>query len=228
MKKTHVSLAVALTLAGLSVAANAEVLDGVTANIGVTSNYIWRGVSQTGNDASVGGGLDFSHDSGFYLSTWAGSLGGGTELDIYGGFSGEMAGGFGYDLGAIGYIYPNAADSDFYEIYASGSYSYFSAGINYTISGDAPAGAFTDGDIYYWGGASFDLPKDFSLGFTVGYYDFDDDGAPGVGDISYSHGQVDLTKSAGDFGDFTFTVSKAGKDSGDDDFLIAASWGKEF
>lgn len=46
----------------------------ISANIGVVSNYVWRGVSQTQDGAAVQGGLDFTHESGFYLGTWASNV----------------------------------------------------------------------------------------------------------------------------------------------------------
>jgi len=45
-----------------------------SANIGVVSNYIWRGVTQTGDQAAVQGGLDVAHESGFYAGTWASNI----------------------------------------------------------------------------------------------------------------------------------------------------------
>ena len=76
---------------------------------------------------------------------------------------------------------------------------------------DAP---FSDGDLYYYASVSFDIKDDWSVGATVGHYDFD---VPSSGDVDYTHGQIDVTKSAGDFGDFTFTVSTADEESGSDD-----------
>ena len=65
------------------------------------------------------GGLDYSSESGFYVGTWAstigfagGQLGGsGAEVDVYAGFSGE-AGGLGYDVGVIYYWYPEEDEVD--------------------------------------------------------------------------------------------------------------------
>lgn len=45
-----------------------------SANIGVVSNYMWRGVTQTGDQAAVQGGLDVAHESGFYAGTWASNI----------------------------------------------------------------------------------------------------------------------------------------------------------
>jgi len=226
-------LVLACGLAALSVStvSHAE----LSANIGVTSNYLWRGVTQTDDGPAVSGGIDWSHDSGFYLGTWASNIdwnlpsgSNGVELDLYGGYAGE-ASGFGYDLGLIHYHYPDSAydDSDFTEIYLNGSFSMISAGIAYTVSGDQPDNAaFSDGDLYYYVSVSADLDAGWSIGGTIGHYDFDVPGS--AGDIDYTHYQVDIAKSAGDFGDFTFTLSKADEESGDDDTKIVVSWGKSF
>jgi uncharacterized protein (TIGR02001 family) len=55
-------------------AALAESPHSVSANIGVVSNYIWRGVTQTQDGAAVQGGLDYSNANGFYLGTWASNI----------------------------------------------------------------------------------------------------------------------------------------------------------
>jgi uncharacterized protein (TIGR02001 family) len=221
MKKTLICMACAAAMA--APVANAE----ISANIGVTSDYIWRGMTQTGHEAAVSGGLDYAHESGFYAGVWASSLGGGAhEIDGYFGLSGEM-GKVGYDVGYIYYGYTNVAGADFSEIYGSLSYDWLSGGIHYTVDGDAPSGApFTSGDIYYYAAASFDLEKaspqfkDWSLAFTVGHYDFD---AGSVFD--YTHTQLDLSKSVGDFGDITLSVANEDLFN---DTSVAVSWSKTF
>ncbi len=45
-----------------------------SANIGAVSNYVWRGVTQTGDQAAIQGGLDVAHASGFYAGTWASNI----------------------------------------------------------------------------------------------------------------------------------------------------------
>lgn len=229
----------------------------VSANIGVTSNYLWRGVSQTQDDVAVSGGVDYSHESGFYVGAWASNVnfgttetvdvvdGGGSvigtatvnkddhqyELDVYAGFAGE-AGGFGYDIGVVHYAYPEAdGDADFTELAVSGSFSVVTIGANYTFHSEVDDGLFTEGDIYYFASAGLELPQDFGLSFTVGHYAFDVDGDVIDGDkldVDYTHYQADLSKSAGDFGDFTLTVSKAEEESGDDETKLVLSWAKTF
>ena len=226
--KTHSLKKIAISAAFATFATTSQA--EFTANIGMTTNYVWRGVTQTMDGAAVQGGVDYSHDSGFYVGTWASNidwLGGdsGIEWDIYGGFAGEV-GDFGYDIGLIYYMYPTSGyeDSNFFEAAASVSYRNVSAGLNYTISGES-GGYWDEGDIYYWAGVSFDLPEEWSIGLTVGYYDFDAGGSAG----DYAHGQVDLGKSVGDFGDFTLSLSSAeASDTSSDDLLVFVSWSKEF
>jgi uncharacterized protein (TIGR02001 family) len=88
----------------------------LSGNIGVVSEYLFRGLAQSGG-AAVQGGLDYSSESGFYAGTWASTIGfgsgtgSGAEVDFYAGFSGE-AGGLGYDIGAIYYWYSEEDEFD--------------------------------------------------------------------------------------------------------------------
>ncbi|MCU7553322.1 TorF family putative porin [Alteromonas sp. ASW11-19] len=214
----------ALALVIASTAGLGQAQAAVEANIGVTSNYLWRGVTQSMNDPSVSGGLDYSHESGFYAGTWIGTIdwgnGSGTENDYYLGYSG-MSGDFGYDVGYIHYVYPATGyeNSDFGEVYFNGSYMGLGFGVAYTVASDVADGSLYDsGDIYYNVSYGWDLPEEFGLSMTYGYYDFD------AGDDSdYGHFQADLSK-----GDFTLTVSKAQQESGDDDTKFVVSWGTTF
>lgn len=214
-----------LATAGFSQLASAE----VSANFGATSNYLWRGVTQSGNAPSVSGGLDYADESGVYAGTWVGTIdwsdetsdAKGAEVDLYLGYGGE-AGDFGYDVGYIYYYYPATGyeDSNFGELYFNGSFGAFGFGVAYTINSEADNDApFGTGDLYYNVSYGFDLPNEFGLGLTYGYYDFD---TP-TSESDYGHFQVDLSK-----GDFTFSVSKADKESGSDDTNFVVSWGTSF
>jgi len=94
-----------------------------SANMTATSDYVWRGVSQTMEDPAIQGGIDWSHDSGLYAGVWASNVDFGDaadiEMDLYGGFTGE-AGGFSYDIGYIYYSYPDDQNGiNFSEVYTS-------------------------------------------------------------------------------------------------------------
>ncbi|NMH60037.1 TorF family putative porin [Alteromonas ponticola] len=219
VKKTTLLLGASAMLAGSPLASAA-----VEANFGVTSNYLWRGVTQSGDDPSVSGGLDYTHDSGFYAGAWVGTIdwgmGGSTETDLYLGYSGE-SNGFDYDVGYIYYAYldDDYKDSDFGELYFNGGYLGFGFGVAYTVNSQVDDGMLFDtGDIYYNVSYGWDLANNYSLSLLYGYYDFD---AGSDGD--YGHVQLDLAK-----GDFTFSVSKAEEEAGDDDVKLVVSWGTTF
>ncbi|MFT5330828.1 MAG: hypothetical protein ACI9TB_000553 [Parasphingorhabdus sp.] len=100
----------------------------ISGNAAVTSDYRFRGVSLSGGDIAIQGGIDISHESGFYIGTWGSSLEGkinpygGVELDVYGGWSGEVTSGVTVDVGLLYYLYPNGVkgvDLDYFEPYAS-------------------------------------------------------------------------------------------------------------
>jgi uncharacterized protein (TIGR02001 family) len=219
----------------------------VTANAAITSNYIWRGITQTSDQAAGQGGIDWGHKSGLYAGTWVSNvdfsgLGDGYEMDVYAGFGGE-AGGFGYDLGILTYQYPVTPNFNFTEIYASGTFSVVTIGINYTVdaaSGNdaekdpTATGAFEEGDMYVYG--SLDFPSkagDFS--FYAGSYMFDNDkkdfsatGGADVGELDYVHYGASWGK-----GDFKFAVDKNDLDpvingSSADNVRFSVMWSKDF
>ena len=153
------------------------------------------------------------------------------EVDLYGGFSNEVSG-IGYDVGVIYYGYPGGDDINFLEIQGSLTFGPVTGGVNYIVDSqvdDTSAGneTFIDGDIYYHVSASFEVAPTWTVGGTVGYFDFKDDGVAGS-DTSYTHYQLDIGKSAGDLGDFTFSVSAADEESGDSDAKVFVSWAKTF
>jgi uncharacterized protein (TIGR02001 family) len=96
----------------------------VSANVGYTTQYVFRGISQSNEDAAVQGGVDLTCGR-FYIGTWGSSIafGNGTEMDVYGGFRGKT-GPINWDLGVIYYAYPGAAsylDLDYFEFKVAAS-----------------------------------------------------------------------------------------------------------
>ena len=117
------SLGVALlTAAPSAMAQDSDSMFSFSANAAVVSEYRFRGISLSDRSTAIQGGLDVSTESGFYVGTWGSSIqpygGSETELDVYGGYSGE-AGGFGYDVGLLAYTYPGSAGTAYLEGYAS-------------------------------------------------------------------------------------------------------------
>jgi uncharacterized protein (TIGR02001 family) len=90
----------------------------VTGNLGLTSDYRYRGVSQTQNAPAVQGGIDYTHSSGFYVGNWNSSVsssmytnGSGLESDVYAGFKKDIYKGLTIDVGSYNYFYPRATTS---------------------------------------------------------------------------------------------------------------------
>lgn len=107
-----------------------EVSDGrpctVAANVGYATDYVFRGISQSNEDAAVQGGVDFTCGR-FYIGTWGSSInlagGSASEIDVYGGVR-TKTGPVNWDLGFIYYAYPGAAswaDLDYFEIKVAAS-----------------------------------------------------------------------------------------------------------
>jgi len=87
----------------------------ITYNLGLISDYRYRGISQTRLHPAIQGGADWSDPaSGLYVGTWLSSItwakdaggGGQVEADVYGGKKGNLGHGISYDVGVLGYIYP--------------------------------------------------------------------------------------------------------------------------
>lgn len=119
MKKT----VIALSLAALSLPALAQDKKApepdftISGNFGITSDYRFRGISQSDKKPAVQGGIDLAHKSGLYVGNWNSSVsdfaspfGSGIEMDLYGGFKTEVFG-IALDLGTIYYYYPGAQTS---------------------------------------------------------------------------------------------------------------------
>jgi uncharacterized protein (TIGR02001 family) len=196
----------------------------LSANIGVVSNYYFRGFSESDNGAAVQGGLDYEHGSGFYLGTWASNVdfGDGTsyELDLYLGFAQELDNGFGYDFGFLYYAYPDAPGSaDFAELYGEFSYSLFSAGVNWTVV-DSSDSVLESGDLYFHAGLEVPLSEDYGLGFLVGRTHFDDS------DRNYTHYRASLTRDTDQFGSFGFHLEY--EDTFQKDLKAWVGWNIDF
>lgn len=100
----------------------------VSANVAVTSDYVFRGVSQTEEEAAVSAGVDLISGS-FYAGAWASNVAfpgdpdTEAEVDLYAGIRPEFAG-WSWDFGAVGYFYtgqPDGADYDYVELKAGAS-----------------------------------------------------------------------------------------------------------
>ncbi|WP_137719672.1 TorF family putative porin [Methylobacillus flagellatus] len=195
-------------LAEEAVAPAAESPHTFTYNVGLYSQYIFRGLTQTRAHAALQGGVDYSHASGFYLGAWGSNISWLTdanvyansslELDLYGGFASEIGEtGIGYNVGILQYIYPGnrfsgTKNADTTEIYGSLAYGWVSAKLSAVASSNAFGFADADGSTY----SELNLNVPFGKGYTglahVGYQDFT---GAGNSTFDYTDWKLGLTKS---------------------------------
>jgi Bacterial protein of unknown function (Gcw_chp) len=139
MKKTTLVPALAFAAAAAAPAtSHAE----ASANIGWASEYIFRGIFQ--EDSSAFAGVDYAHDSGFYVGTWGADVGLGLEYDIYFGYAGGED--FTYKIGYTSYNYTDDFDDTYNEInlgigygifaldFASGEWDGFGTDVDYNFT----------------------------------------------------------------------------------------------
>jgi uncharacterized protein (TIGR02001 family) len=166
-----------------------------SANIGAVSNYVWRGVTQTGDQPAVQGGLDAAHESGFYAGTWL------SNVDFDEGSSEDVTGTVAYDpetgtyamdddgnlivTGATSGADPASAnyELDFYLGFGGSITDDLSYDLN-TIYYAYPDGR--DSDFWEIGGSA--TYKWFTLGLAYTVYGENDNGLFDDGDLYYFGG----------------------------------------
>ena len=149
-------------------------------NIGATTDYRFRGISQTSFKPALQAGADFSHKSGVYLGAWSSNVNwvkdfalaseGSLEVDLYGGYKGELMKGLGFDVGVIAYIYPSnnaATNANTTELYLALSYGPVTAKYSRSVT-NFVANADSTGSQYLEAAATFDLGNGFSLTPHIG------------------------------------------------------------
>ncbi len=187
----HLAIAAILASAATSVPALAQQSDiSLSANGAVVTQYRFRGVDRSGGDIAVQGGVDVSHVSGFYLGAWASSLDddsfqqGDVELDIYGGWSGEIRNGLTANAGVMAYVFPDArrGQRNVIELYGSLAYTLGPAQAKLGMAYAPAQEAIGDADnLYLYSELSSSVPGTpvtltGRLGYTDGPVTYTDDG----------------------------------------------------
>lgn len=180
----------------------------VSYNAGITTDYRFRGISQTSTKPALQLGADFTHKDGFYLGAWGsnvswikdyvGASKGSLEIDLYGGYRGDTGMGVTYDLGLITYQYPGNtagkapgfANANTTEVYGAVTYSIVTAKYSRSVT-NFIANANSKGSQYFELAANFDLGN----GFTV---------TPHVGRQTIPN----VMANAGNYTDYSVTLGK--------------------
>ena len=207
VNKKLLAVAVAGVLGMGSVSAMAA--DGLSANVAITSNYVWRGVVQADkeNAPTMQGGFDYTSGD-FSVGTWGSSLyGAGTEIDLYGAYQAGPV-----SIGAIYYYY---GGGDFYEVNVGGDVGPVSLKASYSPD---VAGSST---YYVEGGYSMPMGKaslDLHAGYGTSYlnssgnaaldYSIGVSGSAGGFDLAAAYSSTDAV-SPFSAGQFAVTASKS-------------------
>ncbi|MBU0602060.1 MAG: TorF family putative porin [Gammaproteobacteria bacterium] len=189
MQKTLIAAALAVALAVPAITAHAEEAASphtFSANVGLYSQYVFRGISQTNEDPAIQGGFDYEHASGFYIGTWASNISwlsdGGAydssslEVDVYGGYRFNVTEDVGIDVGLLTYIYPGdraagVTKADTTEGYVAASWKWLSMKYSYSF-GDTFGVDDASGTWYLDLSASFPLTEKLSLDLHYGKQEF--------------------------------------------------------
>jgi uncharacterized protein (TIGR02001 family) len=190
MQKTLIAAALASALAVPAFTAQAEEPASphtLSANVSLTSQYIFRGLSQSNEDPALQGGFDYSHASGLYIGTWASSItwlkdsgvydSSSLELDLYGGYRGNITEDVSFDVGVLQYYYPGekvggAVSPNTTEIYGAVGWKWLSAKYSYALT-DAFGIDDGSGSWYLEVGADFPLTEALTLNLHYGKQEFD-------------------------------------------------------
>lgn len=141
-RKTALASSLPLLLLGAG-----QAYAGTTGNVALTSDYLFRGVSQTNQEPAVQGGIEYAADSGFYVGVWGSSvswlsdlstdaapISSDVELDGYLGYRGKFGDSkLSYDVGALYYAYPGDFPSGFNSADTGEIYFGLNAGLSESV-----------------------------------------------------------------------------------------------
>jgi uncharacterized protein (TIGR02001 family) len=207
----------ALAAPGVALAADAAPTPAVTANVGLVSNYLYRGISQTGAKPAIQGGFDYAHASGFYAGVWGSNISwisassSSLELDTYFGFKNSFATDYSYDVGFLRYnypgVYPNPIPAGFAkantnEIYGLIGWKWLTAKYSYSL-GDTFGLSNAKGTSYIDLSASYPIADSgITLGAHYGKQTYKGSSADSLSTLGYA---ADATAT---YSDYKLSVTK--------------------
>lgn len=220
----------------------------VTSNVGITSNYVFRGIAQTSGSPAIQGGMDYAHSSGFYAGVWGSNVswvvdsqaavGNVTmELDTYLGYKGAINADMSYDVGAVRYNYlgdyvPVYANADTAEVYAALTYKFLTAKYSYSVLDQFLTVMDAKGTNYLELNASYTIPDtSYTLSAHAGKQTYKGTVADGLAgtllDPTYTDYKVAVAK---DFSGYVLTLAYTDTNAKDGGFYTwpsaGGNWGK--
>jgi uncharacterized protein (TIGR02001 family) len=167
--KTHAAACILLAACGYTTAASAQSAETdppgaieISGNVGVVSDYRFRGLSLSDRDPAIQGGIDVSHKSGLFVGTWASSIadygGSNMELDLYGGYASSAAG-LDYSITALGYVYPGGHDVNYFELKGTVGKTIGPASLELEVSWVPDQSNYPGDNVYIAAGAEVGIPN---------------------------------------------------------------------
>ncbi len=202
LKLSLIALAAAASFGAVAQTKAPEPDSTISYNVGVFTDYRYRGISQSAKKPAVQAGIDYAHKNGFYLGGWASTItwikdsgagaSGPVELDVYGGYKGELSKDVAYDVGVLQYAYlgntyskASTANANTTEIYGALTFGPVTAKYSHALTN------------------LFGTPKSKNSNYVDLSATFD------VGGISVvPHIGVQKVKGVLDYTDYSVTVSK--------------------
>ncbi len=222
LRLTTASMLFGAVILGAATAPRAVQAQSLSANVGVVSDYRFRGVSQSFRRPALQGGVDWAHASGFYLGTWASTVDDdfltdthGIEWDVYGGYKFPVGAGWTVDVGILQYLYPGESLWNTTELYLGGSWQWFSVKYSHSISDDTFGFTDSRGSGYLDLTVTYPLRDGLNLIGHVGHQKFRH-----YSDADYTDYRIGL---AYDWGGFTWGASVIGTD---EDFAFSKPNGR--
>ena len=195
MKNSHI-VAALLVLFATVINVNGEEIE-ISGNVTLTSDYSFRGWSQTSRDPAIQGGFDFEFEEGLSVGTWASNVNFGDstsmEWDLYAGYSSSFNDEVSWSVSIIRFEYPSEGDAlDYIEYGGSVSYNSITAGLMLSPSYLGDGGPSFQ---YPYAEYSRTLDNDVILDLHVGMSMVDEDNFFGDGEDSYMDFSASLTVS---------------------------------
>ena len=221
----------AVTLACLPAGAAANASE-LSAEIGLVSDYRYRGLSLSDKKPAIQGSATFEHDSGFYAEAWSSMIGGpdveaDAELDLTAGYALDISDHLSLDMSGTYYLYPGEPGANYVDGTISLGLTQGRAAGRIGLSfapkqkGTEDDGGKKSSNSYAFAGASYELEKlPLTLNAELGYEQGAFDEAPDSGKWDWQVGaEVKLEPSR-------IGLSYVGSDVGDE--ALVASLFLEF
>jgi uncharacterized protein (TIGR02001 family) len=197
-----------------------------SAEVGLVSDYRYRGLSLSNRKPAVQGSLSLEHESGAYAELWASSLtesgASKAEIDATAGYAFSLTEALSFDVSATYYAYPGAADANALDLTGTleAGGGPFTASFGLSVAPPQRGTRDDLGDrktnVYAFAGASYQLPSvPLTLRTTVGYERGPWDMAEGAGKWDWSLG------GEADFKRFRVGIDFVGSDAGDEKVIGA-------